>query len=190
MLAQTPNQTVGPFFQDALLSGGENILTNARTRGKRIYITGQVLDGDGLPMSDALIEIWQADAQGHFNHPADPNQALADKDFHGFGRADTRAAGTFEFKTIKPGRVPGSGGQLQAPHVNVRVFARGMLRHALTRLYFPDEHANESDALLSAIPDPQRRRTLVAVLVESDDLPTYRFDIHLQGDDETVFFIP
>ena len=189
MLAQTPNQTVGPFFQDALVRGGENILTNDHTRGPRILLTGQVLDGDGRPVPDALVEIWQADARGHFNHPADPNQALADRDFRGFGRAGTADGGRFWFKTVKPGRVPGADGRPQAPHISVRVFARGMLLHALTRLYFADEPSNESDALLSSIAAP-RRGTLVAALVESDDLPTYRLDIRLQGDGETVFFEP
>jgi protocatechuate 3,4-dioxygenase alpha subunit len=191
MLAQTPNQTVGPFFQDALLSGGENILVNDLTCGKRIYVTGTVLDGDGEPVPDALLEIWQADAQGFFNHPSDPNRERADKNFLGFGRAGTRSAGTFQFKTIKPGCVPAStAGQPQAPHISVRVFARGMLLHALTRLYFADERANENDPLLNSIADPQRRQTLIAALEESADLPTYRFDIHLQGERETAFFEP
>jgi protocatechuate 3,4-dioxygenase, alpha subunit len=191
MRAQTPNQTVGPFFQDALLSGGENVLVNDLTRGRRIYVTGKVLDGDGAPVPDALIEIWQADAQGFFNHPNDPNHARADKNFRAFGRSDTRAAGTFRFETIKPGCVPAStGGQPQAPHISVRVFARGMLLHVLTRIYFSDERANEHDALLNSIGDPQRRQTLIAALDESAGLPTYRFDIHLQGERETAFFEP
>ena len=142
-------------------------------------------------MPDALIEIWQADAQGFFNHPNDPNHERADKNLRAFGRSDTRAAGTFRFKTIKPGCVPASAaGQSQAPHISVRVFARGMLLHALTRLYFSDERANQNDALLNSIADPQRRKTLIAVLEESADLPAYRFDIHLQGERETAFFEP
>lgn len=190
MLEQTANQTVGPFFQDALIRGGENILVNDRTRGQRICLKGTVLDGDGAPVPDALIEIWQADAQGFFAHPVDPNRERADTNFRGFGRSDTRNAGTFTFETIKPGCVPGRDGQPQAPHVNVRVFARGMLLHALTRLYFPDERANETDALLNSIAERARRQTLIAALEKSSGPPTYRFDIHLQGERETVFFEP
>lgn len=188
MLKQSPSQTVGPFFSFALFSGGENSLVSERTAGERIHIKGQVLDGDGQPVPDALVEIWQADAQGFFNHPADPNHKKADKFFRGFGRSETVGEG-FWFKTVKPGRVAGADGQDQAPHVNVRVFARGMLIHAVTRLYFSDESANETDPVLSSV-DPKRRSTLIAQREESEDLPCYRFDIHLQGDRETVFFNP
>lgn len=188
MLKQSPSQTVGPFFHDALILGGENILVNERTSGQPIYIKGQVLDGDGQPVPDAMVEIWQADAQGHFNHPADPEREKADNHFRGFGRSPTTGAG-FWFKTVKPGPVPGPEGQLQAPHVNVLVFLRGLLTHLVTRLYFADESANESDPVLCSI-DPERRQTLIARREESLDLPCYRFDIHLQGDRETIFFNP
>jgi len=185
MLGQTPSQTVGPFFRDALIRGSENILVNEQTAGQRILIKGQVLDGDGQPVTDALVEIWQADAQGFFNHEIDPNQAQADPHFYGFGRSDTVDNGCFTFKTIKPGTVPGQA----APFVNVRVFARGMLIHAVTRLYFADESGNEQDAVLYSI-DETRRHTLIAQRAETADLPTYRFDIHLQSENETVFFNP
>lgn len=187
VLKQTPSQTVGPFFSIGLPPGKENMLVNERTAGERIYIEGKVLDGDGEPVPDAMLEIWQADAQGFFNHPADPNQPKADPYFHGFGRSDTVEGGRFWFKTIKPGPIPGP--DQQAPHVNVRLFARGMLIHAVTRLYFSDESANAHDPVLNSV-DPERRQTLIAVREESEDLPTYRFDIRLQGDDETVFFDP
>lgn len=190
MSGQTPSQTVGPFFHPGLILGGENILVNERTSGAHILIVGKVFDGDGEPVPDAMIEIWQADAQGYFNHPADPQHAKADKKFRGFGRADTVDAGNFLFKTVKPGPVAWDDEQNQAPHVNVRVFSRGMLIHAYTRLYFSDESGNETDPLLNSIDDPQRRQTLIATLEKSDDLPTYRFDIILQGDGETVFFNP
>ena len=189
MLKQTPSQTVGPFFHDGLFSGEENILVNDQTRGQRIYIKGRVLDGDGNPVPDAMVEIWQADAQGIYNHPADPKCQEADIHFRGFGRSDTVADGQFLFKTIKPGSVAWEGKQMQAPHVNVRVFARGMLTHAVTRLYFSDESANETDPVLNLI-DTERRSTLIASLEESEDLPTYCFNIVLQGDHETVFFQP
>jgi protocatechuate 3,4-dioxygenase alpha subunit len=195
MLKQTPSQTVGPFFSYGLIFGSENILINEHTAGERIYIQGQVFDGDGQPVTDALIEIWQADAQGIHNHPADPQGERADKDFRGFGRSETVDEGKFRFKTIKPGSLPSHSSvlspqsSLQAPHINVRVFARGMLTHAVTRLYFADEEANQTDSLLNTVAS-ERRPTLIATREESAGLPTYRFDIHLQGERETVFFDP
>lgn len=189
MLRQTPSQTIGPFFGFGLMRGGEHLLVDDLTKGKRILIRGRVLDGNGDGVPDALVEIWQADSGGHFNHPADPGREKADRHFRGFGRCETVNGGQFVFKTVKPGRVTGEAGQLQAPHVNVRVFARGMLVHAITRLYFSDESANQTDPLLSSI-DAARRQTLIAQLESTDDLPTYRFDIVLQGESETVFFTP
>lgn len=190
MLPQTPSQTIGPFFDFGLFRGGENNLLDDQTQGKRIYIKGQLIDGDGNPIPDGMIEIWQADAHGIFNHPADPQHASADPHFHSFGRADTVHNGVFTFKTIKPGCVAWNAQQMQAPHINVRVFARGMLAHAITRLYFSDEPANQTDPVLNSIPNLERRQTLIAKLEESDDLPTYCFNILLQGAHETVFFTP
>jgi len=189
MLKQTPSQTVGPFFHFGLTIEDQRTLVNERTTGQRIYIEGRVLDGAGEPAPDALVEIWQADAQGRFNHPADPQQAKADRFFRGFGRSAT-ADGKFWFKTVKPGPVPWDDQQNQAPHINIRVFARGMLIHAVTRLYFSDEEANQTDPVLTSISDPARRQTLIATRQESEDLPCYCFDIHLQGERETVFFNP
>jgi len=188
MLTQTPSQTVGPFFHGGLLAGGENVLVDAQTQGQRIRIEGAVYDGVGQPVPDALVEIWQADALGHFNHPADEQRAQADPHFRGFGRAGTGQQGQFGFETVKPGPVGGD----QAPHVDVRVFARGMLIHAMTRLYFANEPANQTDAVLSPIADPVRRQTLIAAAEPpaGDSVPTYHFDIHLQGERETVFFEP
>jgi protocatechuate 3,4-dioxygenase, alpha subunit len=187
LLMQTGSQTVGPFFHDGLILGGEHVLVNAKTRGERILIEGTVYDGDEAPVPDALVEIWQPDAQGFFNHPADPNQTQADKNFHGFGRSDTSRNGQFRFKTIKPGAIMGTTGQPQAPYINVRIFARGMLIHAVTRLYFADAPQNQDDPVLRAI-NPARRHTLLAQRADYGDLPYYRFDIRLQGADETVFF--
>src|SRR5436190_641783 len=130
MLIQTGSQTVGPFFHDGLIFGGENILVNEKTTGERILLEGTVFDGDGAPVPDALVEIWQPDAQGFFNHPADPNCGQADKAFRGFGRADTVNQGKFYFKTVKPGALVAANGAKQAPYINVRIFARGMLIHA------------------------------------------------------------
>jgi protocatechuate 3,4-dioxygenase alpha subunit len=190
MEKQTPSQTIGPFFHMGLPRGIENDLLDESTRGERICIVGQVLDGEGKPVPDALIEIWQADAGGHFNHPTDPGQSQADPHFRGFGRSDTQDNGRFSFRTVRPGPVPGRDGQMQAPHIDVRIFARGMLIHTLTRLYFAAEPANETDPVLASMDDPARRQTLIAVPERSEELPTYRFDIHLQGDRETVFFEP
>ncbi len=189
MYRQTPSQTIGPFFHPALLKGGENILVDDETIGQHIRIVGTVFDGEGKPVTDALLEIWQADAQGFFNHPADPHNNQADRHFHGFGRTGTVNAGRFEFKTVKPGPVSGRDGQLQPPYINVRIFSRGMLIHTYTRLYFSDENANANDTILNSI-RPDRRGTLIATCEETNDLPTYRFDIHLQGEQETVFFEP
>lgn len=190
MLKQTPSQTVGPFFHDGLVFGGENVLVNDRTVGQRIYIKGNVLDGSGELVPDALIEIWQPDSQGIFNHPADPQHEKADLNFHGLGRCATAPAGQFWFKTIKPGHIPWNDQRDQAPYVSVRVFARGLLTHALTRLYFSDESANLTDPVLNSIDDPLRRQTLIAQREVSDDVPTYRFNIVLQGEYETIFFTP
>ncbi len=186
-LSQTPSQTVGPFFYDGLIAEAHApapTLVKAGVCGQHIAITGLVLDGDHAPVPDAMIEIWQADTNGIYSHPADPNHANADPNFIGFGRSDTRDGGRFKFETVKPGSVQG-----QAPHINVRVFSRGMLVHAITRLYFGDEVANGQDAVLALVPS-ERRTTLIAQLQTGHGLPTYQFNIVLQGEGETVFFTP
>jgi protocatechuate 3,4-dioxygenase alpha subunit len=184
-MKQSASQTVGPYFRIGLIYGQpQNDLVQDKTSGERIKITGSVLDGDGQSITDAMVEIWQPDTNGIFNHPSDPLHTQADPHFRGFGRAETRNEGKYEFKTIKPG-----GRDRQAPYVNVNVFARGMLIHALTRIYFEDEPANADDPVLKAV-DSNRRHTLIAVPEQSSDLPTYRFDIHVQGNKETVFFNP
>jgi protocatechuate 3,4-dioxygenase alpha subunit len=138
-----------------------------------------------------MVEIWQADAQGIFNHPDDPRCHLVDKNFRGFGRSGTSNKELeYSFKTIKPGPAPWDGEERQAPHINMRVFARGMLLHVITRVYFSDESANGNDPILNSVEDAERRKTLIALREENQDLPTYRMDIHLQGDGETVFFNP
>ncbi len=189
MSNQTPSQTVGPFFHIGLIHGGQNDLLQNQTRGQRILIRGRVIDGDGEPVSDAMLEIWQADADGIYPHPADPRFEDADPHFHGFGRTATDEQGEYLFKTIKPGQSQRPGEPPQAPHLSLRVFARGMLMHAYTRIYFPDEPANQADPVLSAV-DEQRRASLVASAAVGEDLPTYGFDVRLQGDRETVFFDP
>ena len=192
---QTPSQTIGPFFAYGLTptqygyplaSVCSPDLTTDETPGERVRIQGHVLDRDGEPMSDALVEIWQADAEGRYSHPADPRGSNAS--FGGFGRAGTGTDpdSRYWFDTIKPGSVDGA----QAPHVNVIVFARGLPNHVFTRIYFADEEtANEADPVLAAVP-PNRRHTLLAMRDPAALTrgTVYRFDIRMQGDDETVFF--
>jgi protocatechuate 3,4-dioxygenase, alpha subunit len=175
---QSASQTVGPFFHDALIRGGENMMVNDQTRGTRIWLRGRILDGDGQPVPDAMLEVWQADSTGRFNHESDPEQAQADPHFSGFGRSPTDANGAYWFRTIKPGSRDG------AAHINVRLFMRGLLIHLVTRIYFSDE---SNDEVLNFL-EPARRQTLIATREDGADGLTYRFDIHLQGDLETVFF--
>ena len=181
----TPSQTVGPFFELGLLDPSQRELVPAGTPGA-IRIEGAVLDGQGAPVPDAMIEIWQAAPSGRYAHPEDPRDfLLLDDGFTGFGRSGTDTAGRFWFQTVKPGSVPWLDGHPQAPHLNLSVFARGLLQRLVTRLYFPDEpEANAADPLLSSLPDPAIRSTLIAV--EQGDV--LRFDIHLQGEHETCFF--
>ena len=193
MAGITPSQTVGPFFAPALTPGNDypwhqpigNDLITPDASGERIRIEGRVFDGDGAPVNDSMIEIWQADAAGRYAHPADKQRPNAK--FTGFGRAGTDAEGRFSFRTIKPGAVAGLDGKPQAPHILVAVFARGLPRHAYTRIYFSDEPGNANDPILTLVP-PDRRGTLIAQREGKHDGPAYVFDIRLQGENETVFF--
>jgi len=186
-LIPTPSQTVGPFFHLGCTGPASvgSLVTDA-TRGERMRLTCRVLDGDGAPVSDAMIEIWQANAEGRYNHPEDVQQKALDPDFTGFGRLATDENGRCTFTTIKPGRVPGNGGTLQAPHINVSVFARGVLKRLATRAYFAGDAANAGDPVLALAP-ADRRATLLAQLNAAGD-HEWLFDIHLCGDKETVFF--
>ena len=188
-LPLTGSQTVGPFFFPCLLreDACRSVLTQPETIGERIRIEGHVFDGDGLPVPDAMIEIWQANTYGRYNHPADEGPGQLDPTFLGFGRYGTDGDGTFWFETIKPGRVPLGNQQLQAPHICVFIFSRGLLNHLVTRLYFADDPANAEDLFLSYVP-PSRQKTLLAQKTSEADPVVYRFDIVLQGADETVFF--
>jgi protocatechuate 3,4-dioxygenase alpha subunit len=182
---QTPSQTVGPFFAPALIEAGAENLVREDTRGERVTIEGRVFDGDGAPVGDAMLEIWQANAEGRYDHPGDDQEKLLDPNFHGYGRAATDAQGEFRFHTIKPGPVSGVDGALQAPHINVSIFARGLLKRLVTRIYFPDEPLNETDAVLNSAPR-ERRATMLATLADSTRR-VLRFDVILQGVNETVF---
>ena len=179
---RTPSQTVGPFFGFALFERVDNELVAPDAPGA-ITIAGMVLDGNGDVVPDAIVEVWQANAAGRYADPADPRHDLPlAEGFTGFGRSDTES-GRFSFVTIKPGRVPGPDGSLQAPHLDVAVFARGLLDRLVTRIYFPDEaEANAADRLLATL-DPADAATLVAV-PDGDGL---RYDITLQGERQTVF---
>ena len=185
----TSSQTVGPFFSGALLrdDARRNVLVGPETAGERIRVEGRVIDGDGAPVPDALVEIWQANAQGRYNHPLDQRAEPLDPAFSGFGRSGTDDAGRYWFETVKPGPVPFDRERSQAPHIVVTVFARGLLNHAVTRLYFEGEAANEADPVLRRVPR-DRRATLVAKREQADGPPVYRLDIVLQGQGETAFF--
>ncbi len=190
-LIQTPSQTVGPFFHDGLISSSDNVLCIAGVAGQRIIFTGRVLDGDGAPLPDALIELWQADSRGIYRHPADPRQAGADPCFSNIGRSDTARGLHFRFETVKPGLVPGPGGQPQAPHLCLHIFGRGLLVHLSTRVYFADEpEANAQDPVLTGVPAGRRDTLLAGREPKKSALPVYRLDLVLQGAGETVFFDP
>lgn len=186
---QTSSQTVGPFFSPALLreDARRNVLTQPETAGERMRIEGRVLDGDGIPVPDALVEIWQANAHGRYHHPADTGPAALDPSFLGSGRSGTAEDGSYWFETVKPGPVAFDGERLQAPHICVTVFARGLLNHLVTRLYFEDEPANALDPVLQCVPE-DRRATLLARREPGGAMAVYHFDIVLQGAGETAFF--
>ncbi len=184
-LLPTPGQTVGPFFALGLDRPEWADMTRGKPIGERIVIEGEVRDGDGAPVPDAVIELWQANAAGRYNSPADDQTDKAiDPNFIGFGRAATDGQGRFKVTTIKPGPVPGRGNALQAPHINVAFFARGLLKQLFTRIYFADSPENASDPLLSGIDDAGVRNTLIARKSENG---AYRFDFILQGKNETAF---
>ena len=195
----TPSQTVGPFFAYGLTPKGrcqwdpngqyswketigDNLVTPDAT-GEKIRIEGRITDGDGAPINDAMLEIWQADAQGRYASAAD-TRARPNTQFKGFGRSATNKDGEFGFATVKPGAVPGPKGAMQAPHILIVIFSRGMLRQVYTRIYFGDEASNAKDPILALVP-ADRRETLIATK-QADGV--YRFDIRMQGENETVFF--
>ncbi len=188
---ETPSQTAGPYIH---IGSNPNwveitgvwdrdlglVMVTPQTRGERILITGTVYDGAGVPLTDALVEIWQADADGLYNR---------DASFPGWGRQPTdMASGEFRFETVKPGPVARADGGAMAPHVSLWIVARGINTGLHTRLYFDDEtERNAHDPLLARVADPRRRRTLIARRQMRQGLACYTFDVHLQGPDETVF---
>lgn len=184
MTRPTPSQTVGPFFHIGLSSEGLSELVPPDAPGA-IRIVGTVSDGEGEPVTDALLEVWQADPAGRYAHPEDGRDEPAPQEgFTGFGRCETDEEGRYGFVTVKPGPLPAPGGGTQAPHIDVSLFARGLLKRLVTRIYFSDEEqANREDPVLSEIEDPEQRSTLLAIAQDGG----YGFDIHLQGERETAF---
>lgn len=200
-LKETPSQTAGPYVHiglapkqagfDIFENNFGNVLVTPDTKGERIRVEGRVFDGSGAIVKDVLIECWQANAAGRYNHPADKQEGKAiDPAFRGWGRACTDfESGVFHFETVKPGSVTGRRGKPMAPHINLWVVARGINIGLQTRMYFADEtEANAADPILNGIEWVERRKTLVAQRTERDGQVVYSFDIYLQGANETVFF--
>jgi len=199
-LKESASQTAGPYVHIGLIpkqagfdifeNDFSNVLAGRRTKGERIRIEGRVLDGLGLPLRDVLLEIWQANAAGKYNHPADRQDKPIDDSFRGWGRAGSDfETGLYVFETIKPGSVVGRRGRPMAPHVNVWIVARGINIGLNTRMYFSDEiEANAKDPVLNLIEQAPRRETLIAKREERGENVVYTFDIYLQGERETVFF--
>ncbi|MGF6153346.1 protocatechuate 3,4-dioxygenase subunit alpha [Pseudomonas fluorescens] len=184
-LNATTSHTVGPYYHIGLTWLNRENLTVEQTLGERVTITGQVVDGNGDFVNDAMLEVWQANAAGKYDHPEDEQDKPLDPNFEGFGRVPVDAEGRFRFTTIKPGTVQGLKGSTQAPHLVVLVFARGLVKHLLTRIYFDGEPANTSDPLLACVPEG-RRTTLMA---KANGTGTLQWNVILQGTEaETVFF--
>ncbi len=188
----TPSQTVGPFFAFGLTPAPDgfpgligNDLVTEDAVGRPIRIVGRILDGAGAPVPDAMIEIWQADGAGRFAGTSTPRPNAG---FSGFGRCASDTDGGFSFRTVRPGVVAMPDGARQAPHIAVSVFARGLLRQLVTRIYFADEDINAADPVLALLPAERRGTLIAAIETPAGGEPAYRFDIRLQGADETVFF--
>lgn len=183
-LKTTPSQTAGPYFHIGLTDRRSNsCVAGEGTKGERVQLTFRVLDGDGAPVPDAMIELWQADSEGNYKHQ---NTTLVDDNFSGFGRLATAEDGSCTFETIRPGRVPGPGGTLQAPHINVSILGRGLLKRLSTRVYFAGEPVDTQDSVLALVPE-NRRSTLFA-RPEPGCTGSWIFEVHLRGQNETVFF--
>ena len=177
-------QTVGPYFRIGLERLFTYDLAGENCAGTRVKVAGRILDGLGLPIPDAVIEVWQANVHGKYAHPDDPQDKPLEPGFRGFGRIPTDDEGYFRFTTVKPGSVPGPSGQMQAPHLGVGVLMRGLLKGLVTRAYFPDEALNAADPILQLVA-ADRRATLM--LRPADQEQTFTWEIRMQGQDETVF---
>ena len=185
-LHTTSSQTVGPYLHIGMTWLVTDNLVGPGVSGEQVTIQGRIQDGDGQPVSDALVEIWQANAHGQYAHPEDPQDKPLEPGFKGFGRVTTDEEGRFQFTTIKPGRVPAPSGGLQAPHINVTLFMRGMLKQLHSRIYFPGDPANADDSVLQRVPQA-RRATLIAKVI-AGQTRALQWNVVLQGDGETAFF--
>jgi protocatechuate 3,4-dioxygenase alpha subunit len=183
-LRASTSQTIGPYLRIGLEWMQIEDLAPRGVAGERFSIRGRVVDADGKPVNDAAVEIWQANSHGRYASPEDKQDEPLEPAFRGYGRSLTDDQGAFRFSTIKPGRVPGPGSSMQAPHLNVTIFMRGLLKHLQTRMYFPDDPANASDPILALVP-AERRPTLIARRIGEGVL---EWNVILQGRDETVFF--
>jgi protocatechuate 3,4-dioxygenase, alpha subunit len=179
-------QTVGPFFRIGLEWLYKDNIAGPGVKGEHVEIQGRVLDAEGQGVPDAMLEFWQANSEGKYAHPDDQQQKTIEKSFQGFARVPTREDGGFRFTTVKPGRVPGPDDKLQAPHIVVSVFMRGLLSRLVTRIYFPDEPSNSEDYALSLV-EPSRRATLIA-RKSPQNAGVLEWNVVLQGPEETVFF--
>jgi len=186
-LIPTASQTVGPYFHLGLTNPRSvERIAGPAAGGEHILLLCAVTDGDGVPVPDSMIEIWQANSEGKYDHPEDTQDKKIDSACGGFGRMGSDAQGQMRFETIRPGRIPGPHNRLQAPHLNVSVFARGLLKRLATRIYFAGDPANDQDPILALVPS-DRRATLLAI--PDPAIPgLWRFDVRLQGEQETVFF--
>jgi protocatechuate 3,4-dioxygenase, alpha subunit len=183
-LRATTSQTIGPFLRIGLEWMVIEDLAPQGVAGAPLQLQGRVVDGDGRPVNDAAIEIWQADSHGRYASGEDKQDKPLDGGFRGYGRSLTDEGGGFRFRTIKPGRVPGPQGRLQAPHLVVTIFMRGLLKQLVTRVYFPGEPANAEDPVLGLVPE-KRRATLIA---QKKGEGVLEWNVVLQGSNETVFF--
>src|SRR5580658_9496750 len=183
-LTPTPSQTVGPYLHLGLTDARSiSRIAGDQAKGERVWLRFRVLDGDGVPVPDAMIELWQADAEGNYAH----QDSIADEAvFRGFGRLATSEDGSCTFETIRPGCVAGSGDRVQAPHINVSILGRGILKRLSTRLYFAGEPANAADSVLALVPEG-RRPTLFA-RPDPTRTDNWIFEVRLRGEAETVFF--
>jgi protocatechuate 3,4-dioxygenase alpha subunit len=183
-LTPTPSQTAGPYLHLGLTDKWScSRVAGDGVKGERIWLTVRVLDGEGAPVPDAMIELWQADSEGNYKYPDDSADGIA---FGGFGRLATAEDGSCTFETIRPGSVPGPGATVQSPHINVSILGRGILKRLSTRLYFAGEPSNAADPVLALVPEV-RRATLLAQ-PDAARADHWTFDIHLRGESETVFF--
>lgn len=195
----TPSQTVGPFFPEQFFGESDHDLTfvddsSKRAQGQRIYIGGNIYEAERLPRWNCVVEIWQPDANGHFNHPNDPQRSKADPNFVGWGRRASDDAGWYDFITVKPGGYADPlTGKPRAPHIDISIMSSGLMRRVVTTLFFPDEPANAQDPVLNAIPDAALRERLILRPEKLERAPknafAYRLDIVLQGEGETPFFV-